>query len=293
MLALAKEMTAYLATVESVYHRCVQAREEVGRIVVADGTLQHRLRQALDDAIDDWKGVRRLAYLMARDIGYVVDVRRRVVTADVADAQAGYVDALTRPRTKKDRFANRRTVDALLASLGPQRTHGTRKHTAELLNQLFRKDDHTRHIHRHVPKGHNHARPHDRVRSLADVTVDVSVWGGSKSIFDQLVTPVMAKHGVPPGTTEAGQRKRNYDTVPGPGMSDHYVGNKLAYAIDYPTYDGEKAARAAAKALGIDTWQPGSYRSFVREVDGHRFAIQILWAVPDHYDHVHIGIHRV
>lgn len=127
---------------------------------------------------------------------------------------------------------------------------------------------------------------------LADVQL-TSAWGGTKSIFDQLVTPVLRHHGVPPGSQQDNQIKRDYDTVDGPGMSDHYVGNRTAYAVDYPTYHGEAAARAAARALGIDDWRPGSYASYVRTIDGERFSIQILWAVPDHYDHVHIGIRRV
>lgn len=299
---LARQLTEYLTTVEAVYHRCRRAAAELAggagaeRVRVADPQLQSQLRVALTRAVDDWEGLRRLPHLLTRDIGFVVEVRRRVRYADRADA--------------------RRTVEGLIGALAPGHGSSARRHTAELVRQLFRTDSGSTHVRGHRPPGWADRRPRPsgdvpgrrdrdgtgrpdrggsgsgRAPSLADVRL-TPAWGGTKSIFDQLVTPVMRRHGVPPGTQEGNQLKRGYDTVAGPGMSDHYVGNRSAYAVDYPTYRGEAAARAAARALGIHDWRPGSYASHVRTIDGQRFSIQILWAVPDHHDHVHIGIRRL
>jgi hypothetical protein len=113
-------------------------------------------------------------------------------------------------------------------------------------------------------------------------------WGGSYDVFRQFINPFMTNRGLPqPSST-----KRPYNT--GSGTSDHYVGSPLAYAADYPTGSGEDDARALAKAMGA-VYSPGSWNQCTITVDGHRFACQILWAAPDgtHYDHVHVGLHRL
>ena len=72
------------------------------------------------------------------------------------------------------------------------------------------------------------------------------------------------------------------------------MGNKDAYAVDYPTFKGEDDARALAEQLGIEGWKPNQYQSFEIKVDGARFRAQILWgAAIDHADHVHVGLKRV
>lgn len=113
-------------------------------------------------------------------------------------------------------------------------------------------------------------------------------WGGSKSIFDQFVTPHMQDQGL-----ATGSEKRNYDTVRGAGMSDHYVRSTQSYAVDYPTFNGEAAARSLATAMGNPNWQPNSYDSFTTTVGGQEYRVQVLWGSGiDHGDHVHVGIRR-
>jgi hypothetical protein len=82
--------------------------------------------------------------------------------------------------------------------------------------------------------------------------------------------------------------------IPGSSTaSDHYVGNRTAYAVDYPTARGEDDARALARRLGIDGWQPNSYQRFHVRIGGERFRVQILWGAGiDHGDHVHVGLRR-
>jgi len=88
--------------------------------------------------------------------------------------------------------------------------------------------------------------------------------------------------------------KRTYDTVDGPGMSDHFTGKKNSYATDYPTFNGEAAARKLARALGIRNWRPNNFDSPIVTIGGRKFAVQILWGAGiDHADHVHVGLQRV
>ncbi|MGH3663448.1 MAG: transglycosylase SLT domain-containing protein [Micromonosporaceae bacterium] len=275
--ALAEQMTDCLAVVDSVYHRCRRELDELGRAQVAGERLEDQLRRRLQRAVDDWEGLRRLPYLMTRDIGYVVEVKRRVQHADASGA--------------------RRTVEGLIGSLADRRGPLTRGRTAELLRQLYRKDQHTGHLHRHVPRpahpGHGGGDNGGNGGSggghgLGGVELG-RAWAGTKSILGQFVTPFMERQGL-----ATGSEKRSYDTVDGPGMSDHYIGAKNAYAIDYPTYSGEDEARKLARAMGIEAWQPNSYQHHYLEVDGVRFRVQILWGSGiDHGDHVHVGIRRV
>jgi hypothetical protein len=110
-------------------------------------------------------------------------------------------------------------------------------------------------------------------------------WGGTKAIFEQFVHPFMQRQG-----TTRGSEKRSYNT--GSGISDHFVGSTNAYATDYGTSEGAGPATALAEAMGQRGWSPGTYDRFDIRVDGTTFSVQILWAVPDHYDHVHVGINR-
>lgn len=89
-------------------------------------------------------------------------------------------------------------------------------------------------------------------------------------------------------------RKRT-STFGNPG-SDHYVGNKNAYAVDIPATGsaGKKLAKRIAKKYGIKGDVTGTYdRRIVKDNKGRKFSIQILWAVEGHYDHVHVGLQRV
>ncbi len=254
--ALAEQLTGHLATVESVFHRCDRELDQLGRVDVAGDRLEHQLRRRLHHAIEDWDGLRRLPYLMTRDVGYVVEVKRRVEHADRGGAK--------------------RTVEGLIGTLAG-RSAGTRRRTAALLRELYRP-------HRHAQPPHRHHGS----SGLAGVDLG-RAWAGTKSIFVQFVTPFMRRRGLRPGS-----QKRDYDTVAGPGVSDHYVGATNAYATDYPTYRGEDEARKLARAMGITDWQPNSYANHDVAVDGVRFRVQILWGAGiDHGDHVHVGMRRL
>ena len=254
---LSRRLTEHLATVESAYLRCREAVADAGR--AAHG---QPLASALSDALDEWAGLPRLPRLLTRDVGFVVEARLRALGAD---------DGAHRPA--------RSTVEHLIqAVVRPGTAVGARVTT--LLRDLYR-PDRTPRI--GLPSTPDHHRP-----TLRDVTLG-RAWGGAQSIFAQFVTPFMRREGL-----VAGSQKRPYDTVRGPGMSDHYSESRSAYAIDYPTTSGADEARALARALGNPSWQPNSFATFPIHVDGADFRVQILWGdAVDHDDHVHVGIRRV
>lgn len=275
---LGRDLTLSLAVVESVHRRSRAAAAEldVDEVNLADGSDERRLKHALDDALEEWSGLRRLPHLLARDIGFVVEARMRFTGADGGDRAA------------------RREIDALVASLGDRTTRRTRRDVGRVLDRLFHDERPRR-----MPTSPDRRGDDDRSGSggggdrggtsggVDDVNVGGS-WAGTKAPFTQFITPFMGERGL-----SAGSQKRSYDTVDGPGMSDHYSGSKRSYAVDYPTYSGKDDARALAKALGNDSWQPNNYDSFTTKIGGESFQVQILWgSAIEHGDHVHVGLRR-
>jgi hypothetical protein len=259
---LAGRFTEYLAVVEQVDRRCRHVVDELhlDQLVVA-GPLAGEVRRRARDAVEERDGTRRLPGLFTRDVGYLVEHRRRVMGLDVEDAFGRpAIAALIRPLSRdvfRDR--SRQRLRRLLGRLGPRHPGRTDR----------------------LPTTLGGGR-------LGEVRL-TRAWGGTKSIFEQFVTPFMRRHGLAPGS-----EKRPYDTVAGSGVSDHYTGSGNAYAIDYPTGSGMDEARALARWMGNPSWRPNSYDSFETTVDGHRFRVQILWGSEiDHGDHVHVGIRRV
>lgn len=120
--------------------------------------------------------------------------------------------------------------------------------------------------------------------NITDTSLGSPAWGGTAAIFKQFVHPFMEDHGVSPGA----EKEEGHASG-----SDHALYSSNAYATDYPTTDGAKIANELGRALGRDGDSVGTYDRFEIVVDGKRFSVQILWAVPDHYDHVHVGIQRL
>jgi len=114
-------------------------------------------------------------------------------------------------------------------------------------------------------------------------------WGGSKAVFDQFIRPFMRRRGL---SVSSAKRSTNNSGFSNPAFSDHHVGCTQCYAEDYPTYSGAPHAQALAEALGIDGPVVGTYRRYPIKVGGRTFLVQILWAVAEHYDHVHVGVRR-
>lgn len=114
-------------------------------------------------------------------------------------------------------------------------------------------------------------------------------WGGGADVMGQFVTPFMLRRGLPKGS---GKRTPAHNAaVGGSPTSDHLTTHTLTFARDFPTFSGEDDARALAHALGFSSWQPNSYTTYDKVIDGHTFRFQILWgAAIGHGDHVHVGV---
>jgi hypothetical protein len=114
-------------------------------------------------------------------------------------------------------------------------------------------------------------------------------WGGSNDVMADFVEPFLVKRGLPLGS---GKRTPAENTaVGGSQNSDHLTTHTRTAARDFPTFQGEDDARALAKSMGFESWQPNSHESFTFSAGGHTFRAQILWgAAIDHGDHVHVGI---
>lgn len=120
-------------------------------------------------------------------------------------------------------------------------------------------------------------------------------WGGSLPKLISLL---------PMGNWYASSQKRARRSTRSGGVSDHYIGNTIAYAGDFglnSTFKGSKsAATNFAIAVGrnaganISSWEPFIGKDLVVNTqDGYR--VQIIWLSNvggNHYDHVHLGVRR-
>lgn len=88
------------------------------------------------------------------------------------------------------------------------------------------------------------------------------------------------------------QKRSRVKTASG-NVSDHYVGNLSAYAVDIPT-----SGKAGDKLLAciMKKWDGGSNSSYAGgkwlnvNKDGYRY--QFGWRVKNHYDHIHVGVKK-
>lgn len=93
-----------------------------------------------------------------------------------------------------------------------------------------------------------------------------------------------------------GSEKRSTKYTASGNISDHWVGNRGTYAIDLPAAGraGDRIAGLLKRRFGIEGPVVGTYdRHVIRGRGGNRYSVQILWRVPDHYDHVHLGVRRI
>jgi hypothetical protein len=88
------------------------------------------------------------------------------------------------------------------------------------------------------------------------------------------------------------QKRSRVKTASG-GVSDHYIGNLSAYAVDIRA-KGETGDELLACIM--KKWNGGSNSNYkggkwlnVNE-GGYRY--QFGWRVPDHYDHIHVGVRK-
>jgi hypothetical protein len=127
-----------------------------------------------------------------------------------------------------------------------------------------------------------------KLRDKIDVKVG-SAWGGSLSIFTQIITPFMEQHGLHAGSTK--RTPAQNAAAGGSSTSDHLTTSRNSYAIDYPTTNGERIAADLAASLGISTWKANDFTRYAVTFPGIKTSVQILWGAKiDHDDHIHVGI---
>lgn len=116
-------------------------------------------------------------------------------------------------------------------------------------------------------------------------------WGGSKNVANA-AKKIAASMGIP----ITSQKRNLADTirVGSSTSSDHYTGNKTAFAVDFGVSGsrGDQLAQRIAKKYGIPQSHIGTFNGHIIKVDGQNYRLQLLWRVAGHFDHVHFGIRR-
>ncbi len=86
------------------------------------------------------------------------------------------------------------------------------------------------------------------------------------------------------------QKRSRVKTASG-AVSDHYQGNPAAYAVDIPCniQQGDLLFDYLMNWFGHPELKSGRWINVIK--DGYRY--QIGWRVPNHYNHIHIGVKKV
>ena len=86
------------------------------------------------------------------------------------------------------------------------------------------------------------------------------------------------------------QKRSRVKTASGT-VSDHYQGNPAAYAVDIPCnlQQGDLLFDYLMNWFGHPELKSGRWINVIK--DGYRY--QIGWRVPNHYNHIHIGVKKV
>jgi len=122
----------------------------------------------------------------------------------------------------------------------------------------------------------------------------VNAWGGSQRVAERALRYAAAR-GIKVTSTK---RDDTATLLAGSTKgSDHHTGNAIAYAIDFGTAAQGLAAGDAlfgdiVREFGIPAL-PGSYTRYNITDGGKTYSIQLLWRVPDHFNHVHLGVRLV
>ncbi len=120
--------------------------------------------------------------------------------------------------------------------------------------------------------------------ALYSVAAGFPYWGGAAIIVRTEVRPLVLAHGIPITST------KRWETFGNPS-SDHYRGNRLAYAEDYGTASNFSLAQEVRTAL--DGGVHVDYQSFNIVRRGHTYRVQIIAGTHGTGPHLHVGIERV
>lgn len=109
-------------------------------------------------------------------------------------------------------------------------------------------------------------------------------WGGSATIFEQLIKPYVArKYGF-----QITSEKRVQEG------SDHGTSSVNAYAVDYGTAENYAFGKDIARLLGVPyAGRQDDYKKYPFTAGGKRFRVQIICQTHGTGPHAHIGISRL
>lgn len=128
-----------------------------------------------------------------------------------------------------------------------------------------------------------------------DSTGSADVQGGftAREFIDHVVLPIARDHGVnvTSASVKAANGRHSQLTSSG-NVSDHKGDGIRIYAADLGIGTSDKKGTALANDLCEKLGLPKSMiGTFTRHTTKEGYDIQLLWHVPDHYDHVHVGVH--
>jgi GH24 family phage-related lysozyme (muramidase) len=113
-------------------------------------------------------------------------------------------------------------------------------------------------------------------------------WGGSMGrvlAFAKVAKDTMGKN-------YAGSQKRGLKLTASGNVSDHYLNNPIAYAVDMGVRSLEEGDQLLANLMawfGRPDYKGNKWFNVTK--DGYRY--QVGWRVSDHYDHVHVGVKKI
>ena len=111
-------------------------------------------------------------------------------------------------------------------------------------------------------------------------------WDGTKSIIQNEVMPIARQWGISPTSA------KRWETYGNPG-SDHWMGNRNAFAKDFATDSNGAFGAAIARELGIGySGLSDDYKSYYIVRGGKNFRVQIIAGTHGTGPHLHIGIRR-
>ena len=123
-----------------------------------------------------------------------------------------------------------------------------------------------------------------RLNKLIEAVQRILAWGGSKWIIAREVRPVVKKHGI---RRTSGKRSETF----GNPSSDHFIGNRLAYAEDYATDSNHALADEIGRNLGIGNIT--DYAEYYIKRWGFTYRVQIIAGTHGTGPHLHVGVKRV
>lgn len=115
-------------------------------------------------------------------------------------------------------------------------------------------------------------------------------WGGSMERALEIASYARKCSG---NKNPISSQKRSRRLTAAGNTSDHFIGNKNAYAVDLPAR-GETGDKLLACIMS--KFENGRFSAYEGNrwlnvnVDGYRY--QFGWRVKDHYDHIHVGVKK-